>query len=561
MDTQGAIAPAGGGGGLVAWLIVICVLLGTGIDPAWGGTYYVRVDGGDLRQCDGRSDRAHSDSENGRACAWVHPFIALPPGGEARISGGDTLFIHAGDYRMGIGAPGSDNCHPAYSWDCHMPALPAGPDAANPTRVLGAGHDVGCPVPPILWGAERAGMILNLEQSSHTEVACLEITDRSGCIEFHCHGGGCTDEVLSCRREIPPFGDWASTGIFAADAVDVRLADIHVHGLAGRAIQAGRIGDWRLERVRLVANGWTGWDGDIGSNSSNHGRLHFQDVEIAYNGCSEGWPEPRIKGCWAQGAGGYGDGLGTARTGGEWVFDRARIHHNTSDGLDLVYLDGTSRVIVGASLFEGNAGNQIKVAGSALIANSVVIGNCGRFAGHGNFASGDHCRASGDAIFLGLGPGIESKLANNSITGEGNCLVSSAGEAGGRLVFTNNLFVGQRAYARGRASCHFHSEQTSVDIAWRANVVVDVHRPVCASGNLCPRDAGIRGTDVDNFDPTPLPGSLMIGQAARDEAVPSDFWGLPRPPGGPHTIGAVEPHGSTTAMQALRSRLLRLPLN
>lgn len=556
MDTRPIVVPATGGR-CIAWLILVCALFGTATHPAWSTSYYVRPDGGDSRQCDGLSDLAHSGPGGGRACAWIHPFIALPPGGEARISGGDTLFIGSGQYRMGLGAPGSDSCHPTYSWDCHMPALPAGPDAANPTRILGAGHDVGCPAPPTFWGTERADIILNLEHSSHAEIACLEITDRSSCIEFHCHGGGCAGEVLRCERDRPPFGDWASTGVFAADARDVRLADIYIHGLAGRAIRAGRIGNWRLERVRLLANGWAGWDGDIGDDSSNHGRLLFQDVEIAYNGCAEGWPESDISGCWAQGAGGYGDGLGTARTGGEWVFESARIHHNTSDGLDLAYLDETSRVTVSASLFEGNAGNQIKVAGSASISNSIVIGNCAQFLADGNFASGDHCRAGGDAIFLGLGPGVESNLINNSITGQGNCLVSSAGDAGGRLLFANNLFVGQRAHARDRASCHFHTDQHGVDVQWRSNLVAGVHRGVCASSNLCPRGVGIRRSDVDDFDPTPVPGSSMTGETIESEAVASDFWGRPRPAGGPTTIGAVEPNGPPIAMRLLRSRLQR----
>lgn len=525
--------------------------------PAWAETYYVRPDGGNARQCDGSADRPYPGRGNGRACAWKHPFIALPPGGKARIAGGDTLVIGPGRYRMGIGAPGSGNCHPAYSWDCHMPALPGGPDADNPTRILGAGHDAGCPAPPVLWGAERAGMIVNLEHTRYVEIACLEISDQSNCIEFHCHAGGCADEVLACQRKRPPFGDWASTGIYAADSTDVVLSDLHIHGLAGRGIQAGRIGDWRLESVRIVANGWAGWDGDIGPESANHGKLHFRDVEIAYNGCAEDWPEPSIRACWAQAAGGYGDGLGTAETGGEWIFERARIHHNTSDGLDLAYLGARGRVVVDASLFEGNAGNQLKLAASAVISNSVVIANCARFAGHGNFADWDHCRAGGDAVFLGLGPGIESRLVNNSITGEGNCLVSSAGDAGGRLLFANNLFFGQPAHARGRASCLFYTEQRSVDLAWRSNLVVGAHRSVCSSGNLCPPRAGIRATDIDNFDPTPLPRSPLIGAAASEARLARDFWGLPRPADGPPTIGAIEPLGPAAALQALRGRLRR----
>lgn len=536
---------------------LILLAVAAGIAPALADTFYVRVDGGNASECDGRVDVPYPGVGRNRACAWKHPFIALPPGGQPRIEGGDTLIIGSGSYAMGLGAPGSGDCHPAYSWDCHMPALPAGADAAHPTLVLGAGHEAGCTSPPVLWGTERASVVLNLAGTEHAKVACLEITDRSPCIEFHCHAGGCGDEILACERERPPFGRWASTGIFASDADDILLIDLHVHGLAGRGIQAGRIADWHIERVRIEANGWAGWDGDIGGDSGNSGRIHFLDVDISYNGCAESWPEREIRGCWAQGAGGYGDGLGTAATGGEWVFDRVRIHHNTSDGLDLAYLETESLVKVRRSLFEGNAGNQVKIAGSATISNSIVVGNCAHFAGHGNFADSDHCRAGGDAIFLGLAATIESRLVNNSITGEGNCLVSSAGEAGGRLVFANNLFVGQPAHARGRASCHFHTDQREAEITWRNNVSHGVHDAICSVGNACVYEVAIASTDLDGFDPTPQEDGPLFGASRPGYRLGHDFWGFPRSARNPHVVGAIGPLGRSRAMEALRNGLRR----
>ena len=44
-------------------------------------TYYVRSDGGDASQCTGRSDARYPGSGSNQACAWKHPFIALPPAG------------------------------------------------------------------------------------------------------------------------------------------------------------------------------------------------------------------------------------------------------------------------------------------------------------------------------------------------------------------------------------------------------------------------------------------------------------------------------------------------
>ena len=75
--------------------------------------------------------------------------------------------------------------------------------------------------------------------------------------------------------------------------------------------------------MRIAANGWVGFDGDLGSNvkdSANNGTLLFRRVVIAWNGCGETYPGKKPQGCWGQEAGGYGDGLGTASTGGDWIF-------------------------------------------------------------------------------------------------------------------------------------------------------------------------------------------------------------------------------------------------
>ena len=45
-------------------------------------TYYVRADGGTTAQCSGLANAAYPGSGNGQACAWHHPFDALPPQAE-----------------------------------------------------------------------------------------------------------------------------------------------------------------------------------------------------------------------------------------------------------------------------------------------------------------------------------------------------------------------------------------------------------------------------------------------------------------------------------------------
>ena len=90
------------------------------------------------------------------------------------------------------------------------------------------------------------------------------------------------------------------------------------------------------------------------------------------------WQTGAAVNCWGQKAGGYGDGLGTTTTGGQWLIEDAFVHHNTSDGLDLLYMDGAAgtSVTIRRAYAVANAGNQIKTRGNATIENSVMVGSC-----------------------------------------------------------------------------------------------------------------------------------------------------------------------------------------
>lgn len=390
-------------------------------------TYYVRTDGGSANQCRGTQDAPYSASTSG-ACAWRHPFEALPPGESPRMGAGDTLIIASGSYPMGIGAPGSEAfrpCKPDQAWDCHAAAIPAGPAPDRPTRILGAGFDRGCAAPPQLWGTERAASILDLTRSSNVEIACLEITDHSGCIEFH-NGS----PRAACERDHAPYGPWAANGVVAADAANVTLRDVNIHGLAHDGIHAGRLRDWTLERVRIVGNGWSGWNGDIGGNSSNSGKVIFRDVEIAWNGCAEEFPGGGYRGCWGQQRGGYGDGLGTGETGGDWIFERVKAHHNTQDGIDLLHANAQATVTFRNVSAQANAGNQLKAAGNVTVRDSNIVGNCNALVEQNGLEADDACRARGNSVSLHIGPGAHADVAGNTIEGEGDCLIDLACTAG-----------------------------------------------------------------------------------------------------------------------------------
>jgi hypothetical protein len=421
----------------------ILIIIWSALDA--GTTYYVRTDGGSIVQCDGRHDAAYAGQGRHRACAWRHPFDALPPGGPPRIAGGDTLVIGGGSYEMGAHAPAAralQKCRQDWPWDCHAATIPSGPDAQRPTRILGAGFDSGCAAAPQLWGSEHASTILDLSGSSNVEIACLELTDRSGCIEFY------KAAQNRCERGRPPYGNWASTGITATDSHDVRLADLDIHGLAHDGIRAGRLRDWMLERVRLVGNGWSGWNGDTGDGkSSNIGSMVFRDVEIAWNGCAEKYPGGRHFACWGQNGGGYGDGLGTGETGGDWLFERVDVHHNTQDGIDLLHANANAHIVFHNVHAKANAGNQLKASGSVTVANSTIIGTCSTLAANG-LDIADRCRANGNSLSLHLPAHAHAEVRHNRIEGEGDCLIdlgcAADGCAGASVLLSDNDFHGQR---------------------------------------------------------------------------------------------------------------------
>ncbi len=489
-----------------------------------GLTYYVRPDGGSFEQCNGRADAPYTGAS--QDCAWNHPFQALPPGGPPRISGGDTLLIAGGSYMMGYAAPGADNCEADGAFDCHMPPIPSGPDPAHPTRILGAGWDTGCSNPPELWGAQRPWFIVNLTDASHVELACLEITDHSECVESHTGG-------LACQRDNYPFGEWAAGGLYAEDSTDVHLQNLNIHGLAAFGIHAGRLTDWTVENVRIAGNGWVGWDGDIENDDSNSGTLTFRRWTVEWNGCGETYPGEQPIGCWGQDAGGYGDGVGTGATGGDWIIEDSAFLHNTSDGLDLLYHNLGGSITIRRTIAEGNAGDQIKTAGPTTIENVIAVSNCGFFQDQPFTYDVDHCRAGGSAIALNLHTGDHVTLINNTVTGQGDCLVIAECLEGDvcneseSILMRNTLFLGHTEFGGGDTTCLAWTSLPGDPFSLDHVLVNGVKNPPtpCPADSLCNVSPGLFNETIDAFDAHLQPTSPAIDAGSTDNAPTDDLDG------------------------------------
>lgn len=411
-----------------------------------GKTYYVRPDGGSNERCNGLANAPDPGNGTAQPCAWDHPFRALPPGSTPNINGGDTLLIANGSYQMGYGAPNTTiTCEPESSYDCLMPPIPSGPDVSHPTRILGNGWDSGCPTPPELWGAGRSWYIIDLSRANNVEVACLEITDHSTCVESHSGG-------LACEQDTVPYGDWAAVGLYAEDSANVYLHHLNIHGLGVSGIHAGRLTDWTVEDVRIVANGWGGWDGDIDGEDSNQGTLTFRRWMVAWNGCGETWPDGQPIGCWGLSAGGYGDGVGTGATGGDWVIEDSTFLHNTSDGLDLLYHKLGGTITLNRVHAEGNAGNQIQLTGQTNITNAVLVGNCAFFDGQPFTFNVEPCRALGNTLDIKFTGGEQTTIINTTFYGQGDGLLSASALDGYTCIGTetlkvrNSIFLGDQDY-------------------------------------------------------------------------------------------------------------------
>ena len=314
------------------------------------------------------------------------------------------LLIGGGSYMLGYGAPETEACDAAGAFDCTMPPIPSGAGPATRTRILGAGWETGCADPPELWGAERPWFILNLTDASHVELGCLEMTDHSDCVEFHLHGLG--GSALTCERDscaVRPLGIGGRLCRGCCGRLSAR-SEYPWPGFNGHSRRAvdGLVGS------RMCASPATAGSAGMVTLTgmmAMGARWHFAAGRWSGTAAVRPIPAGSPPAVGRRPPGVTAMASAPARPAAIGSSRIPRFLHNTSDGLDLLYVRRPgSQIELRRVHAEGNAGNQIKTNGPVTVENSVIVGNCGYFDGQPFTYNVDSCRAAGNAASLTLRP-------------------------------------------------------------------------------------------------------------------------------------------------------------
>jgi hypothetical protein len=510
--------------------------------PAHATTYYVRTDGGTATQCTGTTNAAYPGSGSAKACAFNHPYWAIPPGSaSSRLRSGDTLVIGRGSYMMGYGAPNATNnvCNTPGTFQCTVKNIPSGSDASHLTTITGD-----CSAPPELWATGGSQEIFELRGVHDIAIKCLDLTDHSSCIvDYPLSGQG----VSACAKSYP-YGEWGYKAIYASNVKNLTLSDLNIHGFAEQGIQAGGFsGTNTFTRVKVVGGPRAGWNEDLGGGGSsiNTGTQTFTDLTIAWTGCSENYPaDGGYKGCFGPNQGGYGDAFSIADTGGNYVFIRPVVYNNTSDGLDLLHGDGTAFVTVDGGYFANNVGNDVKIGGSGTVTNNVMVNYCTWFADAGYPAGNGSCRAGGGELAALKGNNAIQTWAYNTIISNGSGLFvgdSTWANSTDTINLFNNIFIG---VARNGQQPFFdwyadggNYPQTVNHVG---NIVWHTRSTACDNTGIICKDPQLTNETLAAFSARPLPSSPAINNANTVYTVTHDQLGNQRPVGGGYDIGAIE---------------------
>jgi len=466
----------------------ITVSSSASIAPGPGTTWYIRPDGGTrysanapTGQCDGKADASYASTGGtgvNQHCAFGDYRYLWDDQSYGNygwvISGGDTVILRGGPWRVGYDQGESDhdvwcrgNSNAPYG--CVNPPIPAG-TATQHTRILGENY-ASCGSSTTtnrsmltqIFGGHGVWNALNLNGAQYVDVECLEITRHSQCTIF-----GVPSNPAPCNKSYP-IDDYDTNGISTdVNTHDVLMQDMWIHGHPSRGIIGPIGGTVTCLRCDIAFNGGAGWDFDDGkSTASVNGVWNFNYSTIEWNGCNQEYPMvdpiPAIS-CYGQSDGGYGDGVGTPTGSGMSAnVDHSTFRYNTQDGLDMLHVGtGQHTLTITNSTSYGNNGAAIKLGSnmqSTVITSNLILANCHRLAAPMPGAPSDYnahlndfCRAS-DAVPFNFRQGGNTLIANNTFVtyapttfdigcGDASCSDST-------LTFKNNIVL---AYQNSQVS-------------------------------------------------------------------------------------------------------------
>ena len=156
------------------------------VDPTnLGVTWYIRPDGGTrysanvpTGQCDGQADAPYTGTGSNQHCAF-NDYRSLYSDGTYNnkawvISGGDTVIVRGGPWRIGQNGPNPGDYFgddPGDPYDAFNPTIPSGTPSQH-TRILGENY-AQCTSMTQLFGGYAVGAVLNLKGAQYVDVQCL----------------------------------------------------------------------------------------------------------------------------------------------------------------------------------------------------------------------------------------------------------------------------------------------------------------------------------------------------------------------------------------------------
>lgn len=494
-------------------------------------TWYIRADGGNRAQCTGTTDAAYPGTGTAQACGFNDYRLLAFPGaggyvtsGTWIVQGGDTIRIHAGQYRLGYNGPNSGD-HQGLAvagnpFASAMPPIPSG-TADNPTRIIGAGSTL-----TQLYGGHGAGSLISLTGAAFVQISGLELTDHSQCTRI---GGGYAAPVVSCGTNYPLTDDWAANGITTDTGThDVTLSDLNIHGFTGDGIRGAVGGLITMSHVHLGFNGSADWDFDDGTPahtpSINNSSIVADHLVVEGAGCNEEYPIVHAgfpaASCFDQSSGGYGDGIGTPGTPLNFTCDQCIFRYNTQDGPDLLHTSGSVYKVTNSQSY-GNMGQQWKLGPMKQVTfqNNTTVHNCQRMskpiAGNSAYLKylSNFCRAGGDGIAMVINDSSVYTITNNSYAGYGatsydiSCSTNCTKPV---ITYENNLNIGYTQPTKGgqKPGVFYYEMPYSPFLAQDHNIFYQMRS--CPAGGVCtdpiianePTDAQVTAdeTVLDNID-------------------------------------------------------------